>query len=335
MADAQDIANALAAALNPLVNALTPVAPAAIATPTTKFAHTPAQARANLLDYELSGDAKIYNNATQKLTTVFSLNKPNITVLLSELGDRANSSAWEQTIEVTVGGTPASATQPAVPGTKLHLLKDYGQLTLEQLRPVAEDYQANLNRDAQNDYMLYMCLSNSVDEATKAKLLHEKDSYMVGAKRNVASGLLYFKLLMNKAEVNSRAKATHIRDNLGSLDVYMATTADSNIAKFNEYVKDQMMALTARGETTQDLLNNLFKGYAKADCEEFREFIKKTRWEWQNGRFDYTPESLMDLCLDNYNTMLLFGTWGAKFPQSELITVLQDQIQALSAVPAP
>ena len=121
MADAQDIANALAAALNPLVNALTPVAPAAIATPTTKFARTPAQARANLLDYELSGDAKIYNNATQKLTTVFSLNKPNITVLLSELGDRANSSAWEQTIEVTVGGTPASATQPAGPGTKLHL----------------------------------------------------------------------------------------------------------------------------------------------------------------------------------------------------------------------
>jgi hypothetical protein len=134
---AQDIADALEAALAPLVNALTPVAPAAVAATATPFAFTPAQARANLLDYELAGDAKIFNSATAKLETTFSLDKPNVTVLLAELGDRANSAAWQKTIEVVTGATPATITQPANPGTTLHLIKDYGQITLDQVRNTA------------------------------------------------------------------------------------------------------------------------------------------------------------------------------------------------------
>jgi hypothetical protein len=33
---------------------------------------------------------------------------------------------------------------------------------------------------------------------------------------------------------------------------------------------NQMVALTARGETTHDLLNNLVKAYARVECEEFK-----------------------------------------------------------------
>ena len=74
-------------------------------------------------------------------------------------------------------------------------------------------------------------------------MLHEKASYMLGPK---ASGLLYLKVLLNKAEINSRSKAAHIRDTLNALDVYMTTTADNNISKFNDHVKTQLAALTAR-----------------------------------------------------------------------------------------
>jgi hypothetical protein len=39
---------------------------------------------------------------------------------------------------------------------------------------------------------------------------------------------------------------------------------------------NQMVALTARGETTHDLLNNLVKAYATVECEEFhKEFEEK------------------------------------------------------------
>jgi hypothetical protein len=62
--------------------------------------------------------------------------------------------------------------------------------------------------------------------------------------------------------------------------MYMISTANSNISDFNDYVWDQMAALTARSETTHDLLNNLFKAYARVECEEFRDFIKDACWDW-------------------------------------------------------
>ena len=81
------------------------------------------------------------------------------------------------------------------------------------------------------------------------------------------------------------------------------------------------------------MLNNLFKGYAKIDCEEFREEIKQARRDHESGRKDYTPETLMDLTLETYNRCILFKTWGVRSPQEELIAVLQAQIIALTAVP--
>ena len=43
----------------------------------------------------------------------------------------------------------------------------------------------------------------------------------------------------------------------------------------------------------------------------------------------------MALALETYNRLILFKSWGAKTPQEELITVLQAQILALTAVPPP
>jgi hypothetical protein len=94
MADAQAITNALTAALQPMMAVVTAaktaaVAPAAPAVPgpagPIACACTPAQAQADLLNYELPGNTKIYASATAKLATTFSLNKPNVSILLAEL----------------------------------------------------------------------------------------------------------------------------------------------------------------------------------------------------------------------------------------------------------
>ena len=52
-----------------------------------------------------------------------------------------------------------------------------------------------------------------------------------------------------------------IRTKLSNLDEYLIET-DNDILKFNNHVRMLMDSLTARGETTQDLLTNLFKAYA-------------------------------------------------------------------------
>jgi hypothetical protein len=340
MADAQAIANALTAALQPMVAAITAataaaVAPAAAApqgpVAAVAFARTPAQARADLLNYELPGDAKIFASATVKLATTFSLNKPNVSILLAELGDRSNSASWTTTLQVDIGAVPAAPGVAAIPAVRIDLLQDYGRLTLTQLRVPVMAYQAAMDRHAQNGYQFYLALTNSVDEDTKGKMQREKGEFMTGAAGDVPSGMLYFKKLMMKAEVDSRAMASHIRDNLGSLDTYILTTANSNISDFNDYVRNQMAALSARGETTHDLLNNLFKAYARAECEEFRDFVKDARRDWERNRRAYEPEILMNECHDEYNRLLLLSRWGVRTEQEEHIITLRAEIAHLKA----
>jgi hypothetical protein len=326
MADAQAIANALTAALQPMVAAITTataasVAPAA-ATPqgpvaAVIFARTPAQARADLLNYELPGDAKIFASATIKLATTFSLNKPNVSILIAELGDRSNSASWTTTLQFGIGAVPAAPGVAAIPAVQMDLLQDYGRLTLTQLRAPVLAYQAAMGRHTQNDYQMYLALTNSVDEDTKGKMQREKNEYMTGAAGDVPSRMLYFQKLMMKAKVDSHAMASHIRDNLGSLDAYILTTDNSNISDFNEYIHNQMAALSAQGETTHDLLNNLFKAYARAD--------------WERNRCVYEPEILMNECHDEYNRLLLLSRWGVCTKQEEHIITVRAEIEHLKA----
>jgi hypothetical protein len=71
----------------------------------------------------------------------------------------------------------------------------------------------------------------------------EKTKFMTGAAMDIPSGILYLKKLMMKAEVDLRAMASHIRENLRSLDMYMCTTANSNTSTFNDYICGQLAAL--------------------------------------------------------------------------------------------
>ena len=49
--------------------------------------------------------------------------------------------------------------------------------------------------------------------------------------------------------------------NLTNLDWYMEALEQNDIMRFNEYIKAQIKLLAAAGETTSDLLMNLFKAY--------------------------------------------------------------------------
>jgi hypothetical protein len=115
------IANALTAVLQPMVASIT-VAPAVQAVPAAPglpgpvtFAHTLGQAWADLLNYKLPGDAKIYSSAMAKLVTTFSLVKPNVTILLAKLGDCSNSASWTTTLHIGIGAVPAVAGIAVIP----------------------------------------------------------------------------------------------------------------------------------------------------------------------------------------------------------------------------
>ena len=74
---------------------------------------------------------------------------------------------------------------------------------------------------------------------------------------------LLFKLIMQKAVIDTRAKATYLRYNLTNLDTYMSTV-NSDIYNFNQYVKVNVDGLKARGYCTDDFIIYLFKSYQVA-----------------------------------------------------------------------
>ncbi|KAI2507481.1 hypothetical protein MHU86_6973 [Fragilaria crotonensis] len=84
---------------------------------------------------------------------------------------------------------------------------------------------------------------------------------------------------------------------------------DSSIELFNVYVIGQVSKLHARGEQTQDLLVNLFKGYKACKDAEFVDYIKKKEdFYEEGGQVEY--QQLMDRwALNKYKTRKESEQW--------------------------
>jgi hypothetical protein len=54
----------------------------------------------------------------------------------------------------------------------------------------------------------------------------------------------------------------------------------------------------------------------RAECEEFRDFVKDACRDWERNRCVYEPEILMNKCHDEYNRLLLLSRWGVRTKRS-------------------
>jgi hypothetical protein len=139
-------------------------------------------------------------------------------------------------------------------------MTSYGRVTLPKLLRHVNTFIDAGDRPAQKDAQLYHCLTKSVDSGTTEIIQAYRPSYLAGIANDVESGLLYIKKLLMNAEADTRATTAHARNNLGSLDTYMMSSLEgSDVKAFNKYVRRQLQTLTARSETTQDLVNKLCK----------------------------------------------------------------------------
>ena len=86
--------------------------------------------------------------------------------------------------------------------------------------------------------------------------------------------------------------------------------------------------LRSRGETTQDLLINLFKGYMACSDREFVAYIKRKQDGFEEGA-DVEPDQLMKNAADKYKTLLQKGSWNAPDANEEKILALQSEIRKL------
>jgi len=142
------------------------------------------------------------------------------------------------------------------------------------------------------------------------------------------SGVLLFKLIMQKAVVDTRATSSFFRENLTSLDSYI-TTIDSNIELFNQYVNINRAGLQARGESTDDLIINLFKAYLNVADQSFVEYMKKKKDDYDEGTTVLEPETLMTHALNKYHILVQERKWKSMSPQDEQLVALKAQYEQL------
>ena len=310
--DPATFATAVAAAVDQILAART--RPTANVTD-THFAISPALAQPNGLDYSSATGAKIFTKATEPLKTCFNIKSPNIRILLNEIQTRSESFGWNALFNINISN---DGDLPVI----RNLLTTHGQCNINSIQRESTSYMNTMTRKRQNNYQLFVCLTNSVDDHTKRILANEEQTYM---STGHPCGVTYFKMLIQKAEVDTRATASHIRRLLTQLDIYMVKDAKHNINTFNEYVNDQMNSLASRGETSNDILVNLIRGYLACSDKKFVEYIEKCKDSYEEGE-NMTYQSLMAKAERKYQARVMNGEWNLPTQEQEEIIALKAKL---------
>jgi hypothetical protein len=270
-----------ATAANTALAGLPPTGTPNLGTTSPIFALSPAMASAGaFMDLVTSTGASLFKLGSELLSRSFDFVDPSdLQVFLDLLKTKSKVQGWSRifTVPVEVDGVT----------TNHSLLHNYGVISLESVALNAATYVNAQSKVAQDSFMLFQCIFASLDTEFLKLVTTENPLYNIIDTRDpqeppIPCGAILFKIIIKKAHVDTRATFSFIRTALSSLDTKMKAL-DSDISKFDAYVKTQVIALEARGETTADLLMNVFKGYETAQDSEFALFIKRKKDDYDEG----------------------------------------------------
>ena len=291
--------------------------PPAQAPPVAAFARTPAQAAPGIINYSTRMGERLYQSATSKLDDDrYDGSAEGLFPFLGLIKERARKFGWDQGI--------MQIPDPAG-GPDRYLLNHYGTVTLAEIRRYERSYITAHNREAQDMYLLYECLMNSLSPEAKAKINIWRDDFWV---HELPSGNLLMKVIIRECHLDTNATVASIRQRLSSLDTYLPTI-DYDIAKLNMYVKTLLDQLSARGETSTDMLSNLFTGYMAAKDKSFVAYIDKKLELYEEGTH-ISPNQLMLWARQKYDLLRDKGVWNAPTPEEEKILALTAQVNKMS-----
>ncbi len=271
------------------------------------------------LDYRLVENVKFYNKSITPVEPKFDLGSHGLKVFLASLEHRAMSTAWDFNIPKDM----------ANPQDTYNILHEYGLITYEQVHAHVASYNNTQTRAAQESTMLFLCIMASLTEEGKTHMVLFKDQYVING---IPAGMALLKLVISESYIDTNATTRVVRERLSNLDTYMVEIK-SDVEKFNLYVKDQRNSLDARGQTTDDLLHNLLKGYSAASDREFKAYIKKKQDDSDEGQA-LDVNRLMQLALTKYQLLKESGRWNAKTEEETKIIALEAQIKKLAKKPA-
>jgi len=285
--------------------------------PRTPFALAPAFVNPDVLNYSEQAASKLFKSAVEPLSIKFDCSPENLQLFLDQARDKAIVYDWLNILSIPLGGDVAATKD---------LIESYGEISYQDVCNHALTYMHEDVREAQDSFMMYQCLMNTLTENAQKQVRSRGNvhPFTFGGR---GSGPVLLKVIIMVSHVDTRATITSVRTKLSSLDQAMRNH-DSNIELFDDYVISLINKLQARGEQTQDLLVNLFKGYKACKDAEFVDYIKKKEDLYEEGgQVEY--QQLMDWALNKYKTRKESDQWCQRTSEEETIIALQAQVKSL------
>jgi hypothetical protein len=167
-----------------------------------------------------------------------------------------------------------------------------------------------------------------------AKVSKEANKYRYSVNGEyIFDGPSYLMMIIELTYINTKANIMAARDNLSSLTEFMESLPDSNIETFNDYVKEQLETLEAGGESTTELITNLFKGYLRAKDDTFRKWVHIKKLEYIDGTYNINPNGMdfMNAARKHYKDLLLAKEWMKMDKKQQSILARQTEIEEVKA----
>ena len=294
------------------------------------FALNPASAITGVIDMKGKVGGKVYEEAVTSLfgkgDTKYGCEPENMLVFLKKLKDRCHKQGWSNPNYGILHIPREVVPGPVVPVTD-SLLTQYGTISMARIRAFEDSYIRDEVRAAQDTSMLYECLMASLSLTGVRKIMMFSKEYMIGDKQ---SGNLLLKVILRESHLDSNATTSVVRLKLSSLDNYMPKI-NSDISQFNAYVQILVASLQSRGESSNDLLVNLFKGYEAASDKDFRTYVSNVQDDYDDGRLELTPDSLMVQMDTKFKALQVKGKWQANKEDEEKLIALESTVTDLRA----
>jgi hypothetical protein len=241
---------------------------------------------------------------------------------LQSLSVRALEHGWDNKVNriLQIPEDPADALSDTN-----NLIESCGMLASESVRAFEARCIALQVRPAQDTCMLCKCLMNSVSKEGKSKITIWKDQHHVDG---FPSGDLLLKVIVRESHLDTNATISAIRTKLSNLDTCMLSIG-GDITKFNTHVKGLVESTNARGETTTDLLVNLFKGHLAVEDKSFNLCALRKQEEYNEGGTQ-TEDSLMNLAKNKFTLLQDAGRCNMPSAKETKILALQAELKQVS-----
>ena len=284
------------------------------------------------INYAVKEARKHHETATKKLLdTQFNVEPEMFSAFMHKVDARAKNLGF--TAANGIGMVPLDPTVNNSP--RINIFEDYGSRTMEQIRAYETTFIAANGRESQDSKLLYDLLMNSISSAGLARISVWKDQYSItvtvaGTPTPFEAGLCLLKVIVRESYLDSTATVSYLRTSLSSLDKYIEKNG-SDIIDFNSHVMKCISGLSARQETTQDLLVNLFKGYKACKDAKFINYITTIENSHEDGTSPIGHMELMDRVAKYYKKRLATGddTWEGVDEKEEKIMALETKVSAL------